>query len=194
MTNKYNATSLYYHLGACYFQDKIWVDGKKEVIYVNKNGRQLPEMDKSSNHYFDSILEFQVWKVLSAWVEQQQITHRGFNFVLKRQVSVPLFEQNQSFKSVLTHKVDFCIEMTTSHSTVPMDVWYIEAKGLINGNTLWILRAIEDKFQWLSSRRYLMVFDELPKKFPRGFPHMLTCPKTKLNETLNDLWRTHGKP
>lgn len=169
------------------------------VSYRNlKTKRLLLDSERADAIFFGSILEFKAWEQLDKAINSLSARYSDYKFVLRRQVPVPVFESNKAFPKPMLHKIDFALEFYKVAATglsnyCPYRIIYIEAKGMITKDSLWIMRALEDKYQWLSRQDYLMVFDSIPAKFPRGYPRVISLETKNLHQYLNNNWITKNE-
>jgi hypothetical protein len=160
---------LYLYDGEVYYYQSI--EGKSR--YVNPSTfRILQDNQKSSEHYYSSTLEYKVHKTLLRFVDNIGLPKTS----IVRQSKLLICPVTNVFPPKF-HKVDFELRIPPNGKALSAKYRsiYIEAKGVITRDTLWILRGIEQEHKLISRNNYLMVFEKLPQKYPREFPKSLQC-------------------
>jgi hypothetical protein len=102
MTNKYNATRVYWHPRSGYFKGKQTLDN-----YFNDSKIEVSGINKSDFQVFDSVFESQIHKLLIKWMDvyNKNLTDLNQLFLLS-QIQIDLSQLN--FCS-MGYKIDFLI-------------------------------------------------------------------------------------
>lgn len=103
MTNKYNATRVYYHPQCGYFPGQQALDNYYDSSKIESSG-----IHKTDFMMFDSIFESEIHKLLSKWVKEvnKTIVQQKAQFVLLNQVQVNIGQPNFC---TMGYKIDFLI-------------------------------------------------------------------------------------
>ena len=167
--NKYKNKTLYLHQGVTYF--RIEDDG--DIFYKSTTGKILSDQQKAESEYFDSLLEYETYKILKFWINKFREKNPQIETRLIRQFPVILIPKSRCFPEY-KHKVDFGIVINWKHpdsktAWLPT-VYLVESKGVITRDSMMILRLVESQYRGISGQRYFMVFSKFPVKYPRQFP------------------------
>ena len=178
--NKYRNKTLYLHQGTIYF--RIEDDG--DIFYKSTKGRILSDQQKAESEHFDSLFEYETYKMLKFWINKFREKNPQIEARLIRQFPVILIPKSRCFPEY-KHKVDFGIVIRwdkEAHNTV----YLVESKGVITKDSMMILRLLESQYGGISGQRYFMVFSKYPIKYPRQFPpELIKSTPLNLSRTLD---------
>lgn len=177
---KYRNKILYLYQGIIYTE----FEDNGDIYYKSVAGKILTQEQKEDGLFFSSLLEFQTYKYLNFWVKTFQKEIPDFSIRLVRQFSVVLIPKSECFPEY-KHKVDFALIVKKNNQENSI-VYLIESKGIITKDSMLVLRLLEANYQGISDNRYIMVFNQLPEKFPREFPkELIKTTPLGLISTLN---------